>query len=130
MVVALVRASLCLALVLAACGTMPLPLPGPPVDNLPGDAGAADSGTTADSGSIADSGSTTPDSGSPTDAGFNPFTEPPQLGSDVVAPASQQRTASSASSSAVRGRCGVISRVVSAPQIAAVMMAGLLTGPV
>src|SRR5712671_2623538 len=47
----------------------------------------------------------------------------------TAAPASRHRAASAASSSAVTGRCGVISRVVSAPQIAAVMMAGLLTPP-
>src|SRR5439155_1623895 len=40
------------------------------------------------------------------------------------APACAQRSASEASSSAVMGRYGVCSRVVSAPQIAAVRMAG------
>src|SRR5438105_6554353 len=42
----------------------------------------------------------------------------------TAAPAAAQRTASAASSSAVMGRYGVCSRVVSAPQIAAVRMAG------
>src|SRR5260370_32681597 len=45
----------------------------------------------------------------------------------TLAPASRQRAASSPSSSAVMGRCGVISRVVSAPQMAAVMIAGSVT---
>src|SRR5207237_7400529 len=40
------------------------------------------------------------------------------------APAEAQRSASAASSSAVIGRYGVCSRVISAPQIAAVRMAG------
>ena len=44
----------------------------------------------------------------------------------TLAPASRQRAASSPNSSAVTGRWGVISRVVSAPQMAAVMMAGVL----
>src|SRR5438128_6876633 len=42
----------------------------------------------------------------------------------TAAPACAQRSASAASSSAVMGRYGVCSRVVSAPQIAAVRMAG------
>src|SRR6267143_6460788 len=43
----------------------------------------------------------------------------------TAAPACAQRSASAASSSAVMGRYGVCSRVVSAPQIAAVRMAGV-----